>query len=210
MTQLHKNEYGIEINRYDYTKRSAVKVQDPNYGTMMTYRMNNIQFYEHPYLSWENLDMCNGWRHNEDHIVELINNNQKIAGSVTVDTDHDDIKEAETELKKLGLNSESHAYMFFKKWRIALVGGYWHWIFYIIPDARIADYFDMDEIRNAYELQGVAFSDSEWRSVVRYANEQIKAMPYEFMHPQTDTELVITGLLFGYPIESTASLLLGY
>ena len=210
MTQLHRNEYGVEINRYDYAKRSAIKVQDEKFGTMMTYRINNIPLYEHKYLSWANLDMCNGWRHNEAHIIENINNGTKVAGSVTVDTKHDDFKEAEAELKKLGLKSKDHAYAFFNKWYVQWSGGYWHWIFFVIPETRLADYFDMDEIREAYERQGVAFSDREWRKMNEYANEYIKALPYEYMSPQKDIELVTTGLLFGYPIETTASLLLGY
>lgn len=31
--------------------------------------MNNVPFYEHKYLSWQNLDHCNGWNH--DRIVNI-------------------------------------------------------------------------------------------------------------------------------------------
>lgn len=54
---LNENIYGIRMIRTDMKKRSRVDVVNKNGFKLHTYRMNNVPFYEHKYLSWQNIWM---------------------------------------------------------------------------------------------------------------------------------------------------------
>lgn len=211
---IYTNPCGIMFNRYDYKERSAVKVQSENGTTLMTYRMNNTPFYVNKYLSWENLDMCNGWRHDEAYTLKAICNGTKPAGSINFETQNPDEFEAAAVLSKINIPA---THRFVEKDCFVYPKAYYpeggaNWIFYILPEMSINELFDMDEIKEAYlkHTWGYIEKYNVWEKVMDLANIKLTALPYDLMSPDTDAELIITGLAFGYPIESTASLILGY
>ena len=69
---LHSNTYGIDMVRIDAKKRSKVCVCNKTGKTIRTYRMNNVPFYEHQYLSWANLDCCNGWAYDDEYLYSAV------------------------------------------------------------------------------------------------------------------------------------------
>ena len=207
-TILNRNNQGVSIVRHDYKQRSAVKVKGPVNNTIMTYRMNNIPDYKHPLLSWSNLDLCGGWAYDEADIIKNINAGKKLCGTICIDTEHDSQEELEEAVKALKIK-DTHGCALIYKWQLPY-SGQWHWVFLVAPEGKLADHFNLDEIRAAYEAQNVPFSDDEWSLVERLANDRMVGLPYNPIHPEAEAELVITGLLFGYPIESTASLLWGF
>lgn len=210
---LYKNKYGVEFTRTDYKKRSVVKVKSENGYLLRAYRMNNLPFYENKYLSWANLDMCNGWQHDETYIIKAINAGTKPCGTINIYTKHNNAKEIADALISLNLNKETHCFVAGANWEM-YPGGFNH-IYYIIPLRKtLADYFDLNEIREAYQAQGVYFSEKEWDKVMYYANSHLEDLYWngelDLINPVTDEQIVITGLAFGYPLESTASIILGY
>lgn len=86
ITVLHENSRGIQIIREDMVKRSAVKVKS-GVHTLKTYRMNNVPFYEHPCLSWANLDCCGGWTYDEEYLKSAVQKHKKLVAGITVRID---------------------------------------------------------------------------------------------------------------------------
>ena len=184
---LHKNSKGITMTREDKVKRSCVKVA--SHGcTFRTYRFNNIPFYEHPLLSWANLDCCNGWVYDKDYLLTAVQEGKKpvadiflselpsITTSSTIDVWHDPEK-------------KNHMI-------IALHGC-------------LADFFDLDEIVEAYRKQNVIIDIADLEPYTH--TPLITLFQYNFwVNPRNVAEWVITGLGLGYPIESTASILHGF
>lgn len=61
ITVLNENSWGIRLVKTDLKKRSRVDVVNKYGEKLATYRFNNIPLYENQYMSWQNLDCCDGW-----------------------------------------------------------------------------------------------------------------------------------------------------
>ena len=86
---------------------------------------------------------------------------------------------------------------------------------FICREGTIADYFDLESVFEFYEKLGIVFPALLKAEVKRLCGIEIrrygeKEAPYLFYNSESDTKLVTTGLLLGYPIESTASIICGY
>lgn len=208
-TVLAKNSKGIKAVRVDYKQRSAVKVQALDGSTIRTYRMNNIADYKHPMMSWNNLLMCGGWASDNLDGIKAVNRGSKPICTVIVRTKDNDTKQMEAEADKLGLKQKGYGFMvLLEPWH--LWNGEWNWVLAAVPeDTTLNDLYDLDEIREAYEAQGIVFLDEDWRRTENFAKMQLVELVsgYEIMSPTDYMELVTTGMLFGYPIESTASII---
>ena len=79
---LYESPLGIRFIREDRKKRSLVRVVNGTH-TLHIYRMNNIPFYEHPYLSWENLDCCGGWPYDEEYLKYAVQRHRKLVSAIT-------------------------------------------------------------------------------------------------------------------------------
>lgn len=204
MTTVYENKYGIQFNRYDFKKRSVIKVES-KYGMIMEYRFNNRPLYEHKLLSWANLDMCNGWTHDEDYIPYAINNGTKLCGTVNATTNTPDIREAMEQISAMGLEGKN-ILPYKEPWK--MYDGKWNWIFKVYSKGCLADYFDLDEIRAVYATRNdLMIDDRDWADFTDLAYYELAELPFDLINPVTDAELVATGLAFGYPIESTSWLI---
>lgn len=214
-TNLYKSRY-VEFNRYDFKERTQVKVQNNGYN-LRVYRAYNIPFYEHQYMSWANLDMCGGWAHDEVNVLKNIKKEQKLAGTYSLTCDTKELIGGCVEEinKRMGFTSEflSEAVMF-EPWET-----YDHRWVYVIGFARngkLSDYFNYQEISRAYGRQGINFTAKESVSIQKMMNMEISELMfrnpngYDPINPRGDDECVITGMLFGYPLESTASFIMGF
>lgn len=86
---------------------------------------------------------------------------------------------------------------------------------YICREGRIADYFDLKTVFEFYGKLGLKLSGKTVDGVKKLCNLEIKTFggedpPFLYYQASTEIELITTGLLLGYPIESTASVLCGY
>ena len=86
---------------------------------------------------------------------------------------------------------------------------------FICREGTISEYFDLNEVFKFYGKLGLDFP--------QYVVDQVKALcsieiknfggdkpPFIYYQAGAPVELITTGLLLGYPLESTASILCGY
>lgn len=71
--------------KYTQPIRGKVRVLNEMNHTIRTYRFNNLPFYEHPLLSWANLDCCDGWDHDEEYLLTAVQEGKKPVADIFVD-----------------------------------------------------------------------------------------------------------------------------
>lgn len=75
----------------------------------------------------------------------------------------------------------------------------------------VADYIDIDKILEEYDRFGILLDEYDINEImhlahypmVEYANRGMNKFQYDFANPDTVGELIFTGMLLGYPLEST-------
>ena len=218
---LHKNSNGVMMIREDYKKRSQVKVFSEYAGKrhiLRSYRFNHIpDRFDSPFCSWANLDRCGGWSSDETYLDTAVQEGKKLyAGRYQhlkssyfpnfpsrsqALRDFQKIIDEHPEGVTAGIegrdNSEDTLYTF------------------ICREGRIADYFDLQSVSEFYGKLGLEFSQDVFAQVNALCQIEIKTFggekpPFLYYQASGPVELITTGLLLGYPIESTASLLCGY
>ena len=192
---LHENSKGVKIVREDMKKRSKVCVLGLDGTSICTYRFNNVPEYKHPYLSWENLDHCGGWATDDSYLLTAVHNGKKPAAQYVI---YESAPKIETGNGVETYYTSRHGYY-----------GYTINQVYITRTCSLKDLFDIDSIIDAYKKHDI-WIDKE--DIMPYMQKPIMDLMKEdfFLNPADDTELVITGLMLGYPIESTASIIFGY
>lgn len=218
---LHRNSKGIVMVREDFKARSQVKVLcefAQKHPCIRTYRFNLIQEpVEAPYCSWANLDCCGGWSFDEEYLDTAVQKGLKLFAGRTASlrgrytSNYPTLEEAREQ---------------FKAFQDALPDGVVADIDPVIADpnnfhtficrtGKITDHIDLDMVFGFYEKLGQHISDAEKAEVERLCSYPIKSYgsgraPFLYMDASTNAELITTGLLLGYPIESTVSILQGY
>ena len=218
---LHQNSKGIKMSRDDFKRRSQVKVISENTGsarTLRTYRFDNIhELIEVPYSSWANLDCCGGWCFDKDYLDTAVQKGLKLyAGRATLLRHQyaphaltlDDAQQQFESLKK-----ELPDYVFADVESIANNPHYF--CTFICRTGRISDHIDLDMVFSFYDKLGQKISSKEKKEIERFCGCEIKQFgsaqaPFCYDRASTNAELITTGLLLGYPIESTVSILQGY
>lgn len=218
---LHQNSIGIKMIREDFKKRSQVKVVSEYAGKrhcLRTYRFDFIpESFESPYISWANLDCCGGWSYDEEYLTTAVQEGRKLFAAI------------DTPLRQQYLPdypTEETAREQFEMFRNTLPPNIFadydnepvffnHLHTFICRHGRIADYIDLDAVFSFYKKLGIIIRDSMKAEVEHYCSCEIKTFgtsnaPFQFRQPVRDSEFVANGLLLGYPIESTASILFGY
>ena len=195
-TVLNENSKGIKIVRVDYKNRTKVSVLGFDGSPIRTYRFNNVPEYKHPYLSWENLDHCGGWASDDSYLLSAVQDGKKPAAQYAV------INEPVPNVKS-DKDTETY-YMsepFYNEGTRNQV--------YIARTCSLKDLFDVDSVIDAYEKQDVIISKEK---LMPYMERPIMDLMKEgfFIYTDSAIEIIITGLMLGYPIESTASILCGY
>ena len=220
---LHQNSKGVKIIREDYKKRSQVKVFSEFQGkryTLHSYRFNLIpDRFDSPFCSWANLDCCGGWSCDENYLDTAVQEGKKLyAGR------YQRVKSSYPPQ----LPSMDTALQEFQKIVDALPdgviagiegntrGGMEDFLYtFICREGTISEYFDLNDVFKFYGKLGLDFP--------QYVVDQVKALcsieiknfggdkpPFIYYQAGAPVELITTGLLLGYPLESTASLLCGY
>ncbi len=218
---LHQNSKGVKMVREDYKKRSQVKVFSEFQGkryVIHSYRFNLISDrFDSPFCSWANLDCCGGWSSDDSYLDTAVQEGKKLyAGRYqrlqsSYFPDLPSMEEALQEFQKIvdalpagvtaGVESRHDMEDFLHT--------------FICREGAIADYFDLGDVFKFYGRLGLVFPP--------YVVDQVKALcqiemksfggdkpPFLYYQAGGPVELITTGLLLGYPIESTASLLCGY
>ncbi len=218
---LHHNPRGVSIVREDFKLRSQVKVvisYDGKRHCLRTYRFNRTeQVIDIPYCSWANLDCCGGWDFDEEYLDTAVQKGLKLfAGRVT-------------SLKwqyAPNLPTADEALREFEQLKNSLPSGVIadvetpavdHGCLYtfICRTGCISDHIDLGSVFEGYDNLGCHLSEHERKEIIRLCGIEIcqygkGQAPFSYVHAAGVVQLVVTGLLLGYPIESTVSIIEGH
>lgn len=192
---LHENSKGVRLIREDKVKRSTVKAVGPVNNAIHTYRFNNLPFYSHPLLSWANLDCCGVWAFDKDYLYTAVQDGKKPVADISATALPEILPAPDYDVWYDPVATTNGPYT------------YHHML--IARRGCLSDFFNLQEIVAAYARQGVRAKKDE---IQRYFSTPLIDLFQDkfWVNPQTDTELIVTGLGLGYPIESTASIICGY
>lgn len=218
---LHQNSKGIKMIRDDFRFRSRVRVISEVEGkqyTLHTYRFDNIhESIDLPYNSWANLDCCGGWSYDGEYLDTAVQHGAKLFAGRSMPLRDPYTPNAPT------LEDAQRQFEEFKETLPAGVfadvehtdhsSGCFHT--FICRTGKLSDHVDLDTVFSFYDKLGEGISPSEQKEVERYCGFEIKQFgtdhaPFRYVTPSSKTGLITTGLLLGYPIESTVSILQGY
>ena len=218
---LHQNSMGIMMVREDFKNRSQVKViieNEMGRYCHRTYRFNFIQeTFDSPYISWANLDCCGGWSYDEEYLTTAVQEGRKLfagiatslRGKYTPNYPTEEMARQQFESFKNTLSPD-----IFADYEDNPVSSKYLYT-YICRRGKITDYIDLDAVFSFYEKLGLDIPSEAKAEVKRYCDCEIKTFgtsraPFHYSNAVSGVELITTGLLLGYPIESTVSILQGY
>lgn len=207
--ELNKNPQGVTMVRKNFKNRSVVKVLGKNNYRITEYRFNNIDLkYKTKFMNWQNLDCCGGWAYSELDLVKQFKNGNKLFAEVIINPDiSKDVFEEIEKCKELD-NVEVHIFP--------------HWLssdhksFFLIKKGALDHYIDVDKILEDYRSLGLWFISEDQVFTLKcmasedmntYISKEHNKFCYDFGNPVGMVELIFTGMLLGYPIESTADIL---
>ena len=221
---VYESNKGIVFERAIYKNGNArLTVRNKaNNATMATYRYKNAPGLQSPYLNWDNLNCVNGWVFDETYLYTAVQSGKKLYAGFTFHiakdgafpgqalpegfyTEHEVIEKIE-ELRKglpgdcvLGFEKpDSERHLSFLR----------H--IYICKTGAISDYIDVDDVISVYVRFGIVLNDAHIKSI-----RELCAIPIsnfasdeymDYANPKTAAEWIVTGLLLGYPVETTASM----
>ena len=183
------------------------------------YLYNNMEEYKHPKLSWQNLSyICDGLEE-ETVLPLLVLEGKKLVANV--------VSDKEIEYEKMPEVASDKIIFFKEKTSHGNINSY-----YFCAKGKLRDYFDLNEVLNAYNNHTDFFKyieeydldqEGEINGFDKYYYESLKnafnydiadlikgeLTGYNWASPDDDWQLTLTGLLLGIPIESTASILNG-
>ena len=217
---LHQNSKGITIVRDDFKRRSQVKVYSgfpENKCCIRTYRFDFIQDpIEIPYNSWANLDCCGGWAYDEEYLNTAVQNGLKLFAGISHSLKHiyaPDYPTRGDALRQFRIFKHTLPTDIFSGVEDQQSGPAYLNTF-ICRIGSISDYINLDTVFESYEKLGHYVSVSEKKEVEHLCTCEMKLYgtdkaPFSYSRAGTTAEFITTGLLLGYPIESTVSVLHG-
>ena len=219
---LHRNSHGISMVRKDFKIRSQVKVVISCHGKsqcLRTYRFNRTdQEIVIPYCSWANLDCCGGWSCDEEYLDTAVQKGLKLYAGRTArlrgpytpngPTLDEALQELERVKSTLSPGFVADVETLFEEDTKSLQT-------FICRTGCICDYIDLTKVFEGYAYLGCSLSEEDKKEITRlcgiemcqYGKEQA---PFCYAHAIGTVQLVVTGLLLGYPIESTVSIIEGH
>lgn len=204
---LNKNKQGVTITRKNFTSRALVEVRDKDNNIIDTYNFNNIDLkYSTKYMNWSNLNCCGGWEYDEKDLINQFKNDKKLFAQIVLDLNNN------IDVHLLPLVEEC------SKLDGAKVVEVEHWtegckMFVMMKKGCVSNYLDVDDIINDYYSLGLKkLTDDQIQHLKNLCSEDMSCYIsknhnrylYDFLHPMGILELIFTGMLLGYPIESTA------
>lgn len=207
---LHENNAGIQIIRTNYKKRSKIVVRDKSGNFIKQYRCNNLPHtLSSPYISWANLDCCNGWKYDKDYLKYAVQQGKKLYAGISFFTRTPE-QQANTDkyIEELRESLPFGTLMGIEKTQKYAEN---RWInMYVCRTGTLKDYYDLDAVFAFYAELGILLSDESKQKIRTLCEYEIakfssRQIPFDYAKPDTDEECIVTGLLLGYPLESTAS-----
>lgn len=205
-------------DRRDLRERFELDRNDPDALDIRTYRFNRTeQAIDIPYCSWANLDCCGGWSCDEEYLDSAVQKGLKLfAGRVTslkgqYTPNNPTVDEALREFEMLKNSLPSGVLADVET--PAVDNGCLYT--FICRTGCISDHIDLATVFESYDKLGCHLSEDDKKEITRlcgiemcqYGKDQA---PFSYVHAAGVVQLVVTGLLLGYPIESTVSIIDGH
>ena len=208
MVLFEDNENIIYSSSFDGYTTTFLNFKKAYKGAVVrAYIYQDIEEYKHPKLSWQNLSYICGGYDEKNILPRLVVEGKKLVSNVVLKNEdlYSDFKNDNVELVK---NKGKNGYI----------------DYYFIAKGKLRDYFNFEEIIEHYNKLTNVFNNDEFYDVeenlreLKHAfNYDIKDLiigkfkGYDWCSPDDcyDWQFVLTGLLLGYPLESTASIING-
>jgi hypothetical protein len=199
---LLETSLGVIFEKTATKNRCKVAVKNKDGGHIhMVYRFKNgAEPISSPYISWENLNCCGGWHCDESYLLTAVQERKKLCAGITFNNEGDLTNYIG------GLPGE---YPYFC--RPPMLNGartfYYHYID-VVRKGAVADYIDDAAVFCVYGKLGITnFNRERLFDLLRTPMIRLIGGAFDYANPKTPEELITTGLLLGYPLESTAWLL---
>jgi hypothetical protein len=197
---LLETSLGVIFEKTATRNRCRVTVKNKDGGlTHMTYRFKRgAEPISSPYISWENLNCCGGWHCDESYLLTAVQEGKKLCAGITFNNESEPVKYRDS------LPDEYPHYC-----RPPMHNGpYTFHCIDVVRKGAITDYIDEGEVFRAYGELGIAnFNRERLSGLLRTPMLRLVCGAFDYANPKTPEELITTGLLLGYPPESTAWLL---
>ncbi len=210
---IHENSHGVRMVRKDFRTRSQVQVvleKGKKKTVYQTYRFARVEEpFSSPWLSWANLDCCGAWDFDASYLDTAVQEGKKLyAGRSQAFSESGGRFPTKAELEREFENLE------LPEGTVAGIEASPNRGFntYICRTGCIRDYLDLDAVFAYYVQLGVTLPETVQDLVRGNCALEMRrfgtgAVPFQYASACTPAELITTGLLLGYPLESTASLL---
>ena len=199
-------------NRSKVTVCVATKDEDLIYKTFTFKRLN--QSFVSPYISWANQACCEAWPADKMYLLNAVQDGKRLFSSVTQYAPTMEEK-AQIEHETKMIEAQLPDGVFCGCEPLYVVNrpderNYIH--LYICRAGKLADFYNLDEVFAFYERLGVTLNYSEKEDIKRLCQCDIRDFgrhqPYNYAAAKTTVELIVSGLLLGYPLETTSHMIL--
>ncbi len=223
---VFESNMGVVFEKTLYKNgRCKLTVKLSNAGrALMIYRYKDAPGLVSPYISWENLNCCNGWHYDETYLYAAVQRGLKLFADITFAIHSPDeikkmkaygvelLSERDVEATIQKLEQELPERCLFIRRPVRQPNRSKLVDVYIYRAGAIGDYISIGDVFTAYEGFGAVFELAARNRIADYCRMQIAELTaegsgFDFLSPRYPSQLLVTGLLLGYPIETTAALL---
>ena len=209
------SDEGIVFEKTTYkNKKCKVVVKHKHSNSiLMTYRFKDAPGLDSPFLSWENLNCCGGWVYDCSYLYTAVQRGKKLFAGITLTysgeaEEHsvtEKINEIKNELPDDCILGNETPYE-------TKNGNYTFRHYFICKTGALTDYINMDDAFAAYARFGIVINADLANHIKELCDNPLKifsnlSLPTNYANTPTAFDLIIAGLLLGYPIESTAWLI---
>lgn len=210
---LFQSNVGIQFVKEVHRDYCSVKVQTRR--AKRAYTLKNYYYPKiessttFPLLSWENLNCCGGWPFDESYLLTAVQEGKKpYAGNHIYLKAPEETSEAKARLEKIRSCLPDNCTA-----GEEVVINDRVFPFYICRRGCLKDLFDLEQVLEEYKKMGLELPGQEQKSLFSLGEIELaefaSAAPMCYYDTRTDAEYIATGLLLGYPLESTASNMMG-
>lgn len=203
---LYKTSYNSGLNSFvveKATTESTISIEIYKVKGDHKTEIGNIHFqnigeeYVSPYLNWYNLIFCSnsyGPAPDYEYMNCAVQEGKKTAATIYMNAQSDEGKQLISSLPP-----DCSALPYGEN------------MIYVFHKGRLGAFFDFDRIKSLYEKHGVFNLD--WRKISELFQKDLsyfadeKKCGFSLQSGGCRAEMIVTGLLLGYPIESTVALL---
>jgi hypothetical protein len=192
---------------------------------MVGYRYPIItrQFYSN-LINYDNLHLCGGWfltgtKIDDECVLRVLNHTKPMGIETYLITEKEKINNIIAVIKNV-LKYEKNAFIYKEAKRDLKGHACWHDV-KIAINKSFVELFDLQALVHDYleyfcKAELLSRREFPWeflpqveRHILGFRNQRISAyLEFDYANPKTALDLITTGLVLGYPIETTASLII--